>query len=456
MKIILFCPSFESAGGERSISYPVGLATLGAVLEKEGHEIKVFDLSDIAWDEAKIIAEETIEKQKPDIVGISNMCTNRVSSFKLIKLTKKINPNIKIIMGGVHPTLMYKQLLNNFPIDYIVLGEGEKTTPELIRNLENKPHFKFLKDITGIAYKRDGEIIFTGNREKMNNEELDNLPFPKHSYFKEKINKYGIAYIASSRGCPFNCIFCSSSQYWGRHRTQRSAKNVFEEIKYLKKQFPNLKSLYFVDDEFICDKKRIIDLCDIMIKEKINLTWECLGRASSISEELVKHMKEAGCTKIKMGIETGSAKLLKSINKMVTPKQIIDASKVIQKCGVTISAFLIVGFPGEDKDTINETISLLKEIKVVGEPAILQVYPGTALYDYCKEKGYLIDEYWIEDNPVPLFLYEHSKNKLMFWVTKITFWSAVYSKGYWYAFKLVFGKIIKKMREKVLEDLNEE
>jgi len=446
MKIILVCPSFELAGGERSISYPVGLATLGAVLEKEGHSVDVLDLSDIAWEEAKVTVKETIEKQKPDIVGISNMCTNRVSSFELIKLTKEINPNIKILMGGAHPTLMYKQLLDNFPIDYIIVGEGEKTTPELIRNIENKS--PFFRGIKGIAFKSDREIIFTGNRDKMNSEELDKLPFPNHSYFKSKINKYGVAYIASSRGCPFNCIFCSSSQYWGRCRTQRSASNILSEIKHLKQQFPELKSLYFVDDEFICDKKRIMGLCDMMIKEKINLTWECLGRATSISEELVKHMKQAGCTKIKIGIETGSEKLLKSINKGVTTQQIIKASKIIQKCGVIVSAFLIVGFPGEDKDTVKETIALLKEIKIVGEPAILQIYPGTELYDYCKEKGYLTDEFWLEDKLVPLFIYEHSRAKLMFWITKISFFSTLYTKGYLCAFKLVLGKIFKRIRLK--------
>ncbi len=454
MNVILFCPSFECAGGERSISYPLGLATLGAVLEDKGHKVKVFDLSDIVWEEAQHKAREIIKSGKPDLIGISSMCTNRISSFKLIKLAKEINPKIKIIMGGPHSTLMYEQLLNNFPVDYIILGEGEITTSVLLDNLEN-PILKF-KDIKGLAYKEKDKIIFTGDRVKMNSEELNELPFPKHSYFREKIEKYGIAYIVSSRGCPFDCAFCSSSQYWGRCRTQRSTENILNEIKSLKQQFPKLKSLYFVDDEFICDNQRIKDLCEMMVKEKLNLTWECLGRATSISEELVQCMEKAGCTKIKIGVETGSEELLKSINKCVTPLQIIKASKIIQKCGVTVSVFLIVGFPGENKDTINETISLLKEIKVVGEPAILQIYPGTSLYDYCKEKGYLTDEFWLEDKLIPLFTYEHSEKKLLSWVAKITFWSAVYSKGYLYAFKLVWGKVFKKMQSKMLEGLDEE
>ncbi len=450
MKILLIVPSNEMATGEKSNMYPIGVGYLGTVLENEGNEVMIKDYSNEFWEKAEIEIIKLLSEFSPDIVGISCMVTNRVSAFRLIELIKE-KSKAKIIMGGVHPTLMYEQILNNFPVDFIVLGEGEKTMSELIPAIKENFGEDRLRMIDGIAFKSEKEIVVTKYRAKMTNEELNNLLIMKHEFFKEKIDHYGKVYVITSRGCPFNCSFCSSSEYWGRYRRQRSPESIMKELRYIKVHFPNAKSIYFCDDEFIVDKERIIELCKLMIKENISLEWEFQGRVTSIDEELVKWIKKAGCNLIWFGIESGSQRMLNEMNKRVTVEEILNACKITREKGITIGCNLILGLPGEDKESVKETIKLLKEIKCIGEPGVLQVYPGTAVYQRCKKMGVLNDDYWLKEGMTPLYLYEHSRLKLLYWSHKITFLTRGYLEGYWKATKNEIKKIVAILTIKKLK-----
>ena len=141
-------------------------------------------------------------------------------------------------------------------------------------SINNKKPISKFKKIKGIAFKHNEEIIKTEPRERIR--DLDSLPLPKHDFFKNTIRKFNTVYMLTSRGCPFGCSFCPSSAYWGRCMIQRSAKNVFKEMKYLIKKFPNIEQIYFMDDEFICNNKRIIDLCKMILKDKMKIKWKCL------------------------------------------------------------------------------------------------------------------------------------------------------------------------------------
>ena len=234
-----------------------------------------------------------------------------------------------------------------------------------------------------------------------------------------QIKKYGIAYIITSRGCPFNCTFCPSSAYWGRISYRRSAENIFQEINYLVKNFPYLKRICIADDEFIIDNKRVIDLCKMIIDRGLKIEWECIGRVTSVTEELIKWMKKANCASISFGIESGSQRILNDVRKHVKLEQIIKAYDICARNKLKAGVMLITGLPGEDKKSVSDTIKLLKRIKNVGEPGILQLYPGTDVYRIAKEKKLLNDDYWLTNKPIPLYICEHSKMQLWWWSFKV-------------------------------------
>lgn len=419
MKFMLAMAPWDLWENEDDTLYPLGLAYLGAVLEKNNYETDILNLTYSNWEDVKQSAIEKIKSFNPDIFGISILSNSRISAKKLIEEVKKINPNVIIIAGGVHTTFLYNQILNYYPVDYAVLGEAEITIIELLNAIKNKKSVEDFKKIKGIAFKHNNEIIKTEPRERIRN--LDELPFPKHEYFEKTIKKYNTAYLMTSRGCPFGCSFCPSSAYWGRCMIQRSAKNVFEEIKYLIKKYPNIQKIYFLDDEFLVNNKRVIELCKMIINDNIKIKWSCLGRASSINEELVRWIKKAGCLEVIFGVESGSQRILDNIGKKVKVEQIEDAIKLCKNYGLSTSFLSIVGLPGEDCKSAMETAKLAKKVNEVAEPAILIVFPGTRVYELAKQKGMMTDDYWLSEGLCPLYTAEHSKAKLWWWAFKVGF-----------------------------------
>lgn len=448
LRVLFFAPPFEVPAKPTQWSYPLAACFLGAVLEKEGHICKAYDFLFEPWKKAKIEIEKIIREEKLEIVMISSMTTNRYSAFQLAKLTKEINPNIKVIMGGVHPSMMYKQIIENFPVDFVVIGEGEETIVELVKAIENNLPLEEFKKIKGIAFKLNEEVIKTECREWIKN--LDELPFPKHEYFAEKIKRDKQAFFIASRGCPISCKFCLTSLFWGRIRRFRSVENVIEEVKQVKKMFPDLEKIHFNDDEFIMRKDWVMEFTKQYIEAKINIGWECNGRASSIDEEIIKAIKEAGCVQLNIGVESGSPKIIESIGKKITNEQIINAYGLCEKYGVPAKIYLMVGLPGENKDTIKETIRLIKIIKsgMFSIPFIFQLYPGTQIYEDAKKKGFINDDFWLTDQPAPLYVIENSKRKLTWWALKIAFFHKLYRGELWsflfnYIRKLRYDKLKK-------------
>lgn len=450
MKILLIIPSFESSAIQEGASYPLGVLYLASILEKEGHKCIVRDYLFEDWSVVEPKIEKMIKESKFDVVGISMMTTNRIASLKLITLIKKINKKIIIILGGIHATLMYKQVLQNCRVDFITLGESEETIKELVWALNEEPKlwkkFKNMKNspfikIKGIAFKNKSGIIKTAPRPPI--QDLDSIPFPKHIYFKSRIKKSKTIFMITSRGCPVGCTFCSTCNFWGKLRRQRSPENVIQEVKYLKKRFLDLEKVYFNDDEFVINREWCFKFCELIEKEKIS--WECAARVSSISEELISKMKEAGCKRIGFGVESGSPKILNSIRKRITREQTINAFKLCEKYGIEAAMFLMVGLPGETEETINETISLLKETRNADFriPSLFQVLPGNEIYEQAKKQGFINDDYWLTDKLAPFYTFENSKTKLLYWAVKIAFFNKYY-KGE--LMKFIFSNLKSQLK----------
>lgn len=394
--------------------YPLGLAYLYSFLELQGHKIEVLFLNNYAEESCFQKVVEKMEKFLPDIVGFQIFTANRASSYALIEYTRRNYPKTKILIGGIHATLMHGQLLEKFPYTVAVLGEGEETFSATVKELEKeKPD---LENIEGIAFYKNNQIFKTKERKLIEN--LDDLPFPKHEiFFKNEKRKSGC--IITSRGCPFSCSFCCLDSISRRRVRLRSAKNVVDEIEMIVKKFPQMKRIWIQDDNFFIDNGRVIEICDEIIKREIKMSFVCSARIKPINEEMVVKLEQANFQKVLLGLESGDDGILKKCHKGITQKDAVHAFKIFARSKIIVGTFLIVGLPGETKKTILETARFVQKLQKIkyfylSEVSVLIIYPGTEVYQIAKAGGLINDDYWLSDKPTPLFTLEHSQEELFY------------------------------------------
>ncbi|MFH1420528.1 MAG: radical SAM protein [Candidatus Aenigmatarchaeota archaeon] len=408
MKILLIWPPWYRLQNSEFVGYPIGITSIAAILEKNGFNVSVYhadykgkgavvhtseltnayedykrrlaDENDAIWKEV----EAVIVEQKPDIVGISVMTGSYGSALMTAKIAKKINPNTIVVMGGAHPTVEPKSTLRNSDVDFVVAGEGEETFLELVQAIESRKRFS---EIKGIGYKKGRQLIINPRRPLIEN--LDTLPLPARHLIINKENFIPDAFggIFSSRGCPFNCIYCSSHTIWGRHVRFRSVDNVIEEMKNVLENY-KAKHFFFVDDSFSLRRDRVLEMCDKMIQLQKNrsFTWHCQTRVDLLNEELAAKMKQARCNCVLIGIETGYEEGLKKIKKSITLDQVRNASSILKKYKIPVNTFFMIGFPWETMEEINASISFMKEIDPDDASyAIVTPQPGTELFDMVKK-----------------------------------------------------------------------
>lgn len=420
-KVFLISPSLQRDVQARNIdnSYGLGLGYLHSVIELAGYDIKTISYNNV--DEYYSIKEVRAHLLEfcPGYLLLNIFTMNRVASYRIINMVRKLQPEITIIVGGVHATVQYKQMLESCPIDYVVLGEGEITIVELLKAMDKKVN---TDDIQGIAYCREGRVIKTEDRELV--KDLDQLPFPKHELFMNP--KRTLACILSSRGCPHKCSFCCLDIISKRKFRARSVANVVEEVEYILNNFKHIKIIQFADDTFAQSIRRAKEFCYEIIRRGIKVEFWTSARFKPTDQELFELMGKAGFTNIGFGLETGSEKLLKSIHKNINQDDVKEVFHQLKNTKLNVGTFLLVGFPGETKETINETIGLLKELKRIiptykmSAATLLWIYPGTEVYDIAKEKGMLTDDFWLSDGDVPRYTVEHSYYKLYYMAQKMT------------------------------------
>lgn len=387
MKILLlFKPNTPIVNTQQNIT-PNGLLYIGAFLLSKDIDAEILNLSNENWDECK----EIIKEKKPDIVGISCYTFNRHTCIKLAGLVKEINQRIMVVFGGPHSSIMHEQLLKNSKdIDVIVLNEGEMTFLDMVQRLKEGKSFE---NLAGVIYRKEGEIINNGFRQVL--KDLDELPIPA-KYFKYKR-------VITSRGCPGRCIFCDTPYFWGRNVRLRSVSNVVDELEILNKKY-GLSSFIISDDTFTFDKDRTIEICKEIIKRNLKITWDCRSRVNFICEERLRWMKKAGCVIVSYGIESGSQKILNNLKKGITVEQIRKAALLTRKFCLKLNYFIIVGGPGETDDTIRETMKLIEDTKPTSIfTYIMQLTPGTKIYEMAKEQGFINDIDWLNKEDETIF-----------------------------------------------------
>jgi radical SAM superfamily enzyme YgiQ (UPF0313 family) len=412
---------------------PLGIAYIATVLASHNFDVKPLDLHYVPMETAKA----AIQKDLGDIVGISCFSEQRASSYQLIEYIRSLSKEVLIVIGGPHGTVMYQQLLENFPIDAVILGEGEITFLELAQAYLNR---KSLADVAGLALRGEQGVFLTAKRSLIEN--LDDLPFPDMKYFADttyettdswfrgmevngnKIKDLKWATIAASRGCPYQCAFCSTAGIWERRWRKRSPQNVVDEIEFRYKEF-GYQYVDFYDDIFTLDESWTIEICKELINRGNPIYWDCQTRVDAISEEVLKWLKRAGCIFVSYGIESFSPQILNSVNKKITKEQILKACEMSSKAEMNIELMLIVGSPGETDETVAESIELIHTVKPFEvTPSIMTIFPGTQLYEQAVKDKFISDEYWLTDKPCPYDTREHDVEVLKKWYNRLSALSA--------------------------------
>lgn len=403
MKVLLITSPARIRG---TIVQPLSLAYLAASAEQVGHEIKIIDAMILNYSFEDIKKE--IKHFDPDVIGATSWTENIYDVLKIVKIAKENNPNCMTVLGGPHPTVRAKETLEQSPyVDVIVRGEGEKTFVELLEKKEK------LSTVDGISFRSDGMIIKNKDRKLI--EDLDSLPLPayhllpmkkyvvKYKLFDyERVGDLGDRYcvISTCRGCPYNCIFCASRALWGRNWRVRSPQNVIEELKILNEKY-NVKVIDFMDDTATINKKRILKICELIKKEKIDILWTAgTTRVDLFDKEIAKSFKTAGCKIARLAPESGNQQSLDFLQKGFTIGDIKRAVKTAKEAGLDTDGNYIIGIPGENGRMINQTILFAKKLDLTRTTfSILAPFPGTKIYEISKQKNFLLTEDWSKYSP---------------------------------------------------------
>ena len=391
--------------------YPIGIAYLHSYMKQQGHDIKTLFLNTHSYKLCYKRVEDEIKNNKPDVLGLQILTQNRTSSFRIIEKTHETNPEIKIVIGGIHTTATYDLILKKYPYITAVIGEGELTFDELCKYFE---WHKDLSEVQGIAYNKNGEVVTTPQRELIH--DLDILPNPAHELFFNPERTQSC--ILTTRGCPFACSFCALESISKRQHRKRSVENVIKELEELKSNFPNMKKIWTHDDTFFLDNERVMRFCDEVIKRGLN-TFEfvCSARVKPICEEMVDKLVQANFKHILFGLESGTDEILFRCHKNITQKDVERAFTLFSKTDIEITTFLIVGLPGETDATNLNTANFIKKLQRIKyvffrDIGILGIYPGTEIFRLSKEAGIIDDEYWMTDKRVPLYTVDYTEEKL--------------------------------------------
>jgi radical SAM superfamily enzyme YgiQ (UPF0313 family) len=385
VKILLIYPNFleDRLHAEDVRVVPIGLYYVGALLKENLYDVEILNWHDINKTPHKI--EEILKEKKPDVIGLSIVHANRWGGIDIARIAKRILPEVKIVFGGIGTTFLWKHLLKHFMvIDYAILGEGEYSFLNLIQCLENR-NYEGINDIKGIAFRLREKCVKTGDPEVI--QDLDRLPMPS-KYF-------GFQHLASSRGCPANCTFCGSPQFWGPKVRFHSPEYLVEQLERL--YCKGITFFYVSDDTFTMRKNRVIQICKKIIEKGMKITWFAISRVNYVNEEMLYWMRKAGCIQISYGVESGSEKIRNVLNKNIKTDDIKRAFALTTKYGILARAYFIYGSPGENWETIQETTDLIHQIKPLSTIFyILDIFPGTALYEDILRRENLSDDVWLK------------------------------------------------------------
>ncbi|HIJ54512.1 MAG TPA: radical SAM protein [Deltaproteobacteria bacterium] len=413
MKALLIYPPWMRLFGGAMNYAPIGLCQIAAVVKIHGHEPVVynadfcdqehtilqnyhftqrhnkyltalFDEQESIWEEIKNVIIEV----NPDIIGITAMTASLRSALNIAAIAKEWNPNVPIVFGGAHPTLMYQDVINNENVDFVVRGEGETTFTELLNGFDRQEFFH----IHGLTFRTDSVVHHNPDRNIIKS--LSDIPPPDRStlYNIEKYRAIDFGFMISSRGCAFHCIYCSSPKIYNGRVRFRTPESIVNEIEHIQREY-GTTYFKFLDDNFTQRKDYVLQFCDLLMQRRLDIHWWCMSRVDMLTATMAEAMREAGCTDIWVGIESGSSKILSKLQKGITTDLIREKVALLKKSGLNVGGFFMYGFPWESKEDIEETLKFAEALALDDLQYNIPVpLPGTKLMIEFQNAGLIMQD----------------------------------------------------------------
>ena len=389
-KIVFINPPYErvAAGYEfvkhiTNNSPSLGLLHLAAEVRLHGYEPSIIESDIFNLDVGDVVRE--VLRVRPAYVGITLFTVGVWGAAQIARAIKQAAPETVIIVGGPHISSMGKETMQRFKeFDYAVVGEGEKVLVDLLTALENRTD---LFSVPEILFRK-GPFLQAPSG-KVVNRLLDELPMPAWDLLPQFPHKYKpaiydfprgpVATIAASRGCPFHCKFCDTSTFGAKVR-HYSPQKVFEMMKHLHDTY-GVRHIQFVDDLFLASKVRVTELCNLLLDSGLKMTWSCTARVDTVKPEVLEIMKKAGCWEISFGLETGSNELLQKMDKAARVEASEQAVKWTAAAGIRVKGLFMLGYPGENLETIQATKDFVRRIPMtIMNLTKFTPYPGSPVY----------------------------------------------------------------------------
>lgn len=408
MKVLVTNPPWPGEGyGARSdvrwphkrtdkyLEYPIYLAYMVAVLEEAGVEVGFID----GVMEEMSIADfsRAVSSIRPDLVVIECSTPSIDYDLETARAVKDSVDGTSVALIGSHATFFHEEILSDNPaVDAICRGEAEMTVKELALSLSSGDD---LRQVKSLSYREGEEVRVNPVRPLI--QDLDSLPFParhivRHDGYRAAIYSGDCpTAMVSSRGCPHHCIYCLWPEtLYGHKFRARSAANVVDEMEHVVRDY-GVDEIYFDDDCLTLSKKRVLEMCRLLLKRDVGVKWIVQSRVDTVDREVLTAMKEAGCHYILFGVESGSPRMLEIMKKRISLERVRQAFKDCRELGIRTQAFFLFGVPGETQETVEETIEFAKEIGADSTQfAIVVPHPGTELYETCMEHGWLVYDGW--------------------------------------------------------------
>lgn len=408
MKVLLIEPPFHRFMAFYRHYYPLGLAYIASALLSRNHVVRIYDAEHDPSAKSRTYLETSQEYNKyldaienwehpvwseirreisrfqPDLVGISVLTVKVPSALMIASICRDVCGNVPIVVGGEHPTARPQDLLKDDNVDFATRGEGELTICQLADSLEKADP---VDSVAGLSFKSDGKIHHNNDRGLIEN--LDDLSVPARNLLanKETYRPVDFGLIMGSRGCQYKCTFCPNQNIWGTKVRFRSPSSVIAEIKSVHEEY-STDYFSFRDYSFSVNPKWTIELCKMIIQERVDVQWECTTRPNLISDETVSWMKKAGCTTIRVGVESGSRRILNEIGKDVSLRAVKEMARVLHRHKLYWAAYFMFGLPTETQEDIEKTFELIDEI----DPPFVTMarytpVPGTEIYQTLVNEG---------------------------------------------------------------------
>lgn len=376
------------------IAPPLGIAYMAGVLQENNIDVEILDASAEDMDFKDV--EKELLKRKPDLVALTALTPTIGRALETAQIVKETLPDSIVVMGGYHPTFNFIETLEDENVDIVIRGEGEYIMLNLVQALENQSS---LHDVKGIVFEDKNSKEIVVNPEAPLIQDLDELPFPALNLLPMK--KYRLldmdthmTTMITTRGCPMQCSFCSSAAMHGKKIRERSIENIVDEIEYLKTNY-DIDTIAFMDDTFTLKKRKVMAICDEILKRNIEIMWGCTSRVDTLDEKLLKKMKEAGCITIFIGVESADQQQLDNMCKNTTIAKIENAFKIAHKLKIRTIASVALGMPGDTKEIMNKTVKFVHKLKPnYAIYSLATPYPGTKFYKEAFEKNLIKIKDW--------------------------------------------------------------